>query len=787
MMTEHQEATGQEDARPSRSPSGDAASVISPSPDRPYRFNAGDLIAGRYEVIAPLGRGGFAEVYRCRDVTLGRDMTVKVLTETGSGLEEARAAARFKHPNIGQVYDVFPPKEGDSGLHFIVFDYVAGKTLEAHLNAAQYRRLELDEKSLRIIRQVSEALDYAHGQGVIHRDIKPSNIILDDEGDAYLTDFGLAKVKQSDGLSMHSEHIERRLGGTIPYMAPEQLKEGKPGDERSDLYSLGVVVYEMLTGQLPFRGRDTGMIVQIATGDPLPPTLANPGLPKGIEPVLLRALDKSPENRYPSCLAFAEELKKAVQAYVDANAYYSQALELITAKRWRQALAAFEDLERKAPGFKDAPHYLEQARHQVRLLKLYEQAQEALQQEKFQDALDTLNILTDLAPDYDVAGLRKQAQEGLAQEEKRSLDEQYRQAVQQFENEEYRACLDTLAVIRERDPSYPDPEGIEADARTKVERQQRLHTLYTQGVEQMSQEQWEKAIATFQTLRQEAPGYEDVETRLTMARHLERLSSFLQEARGFLEQGDFAACVDKLGELQRVDANYKRDEVDGLRREALNRLHERAKHLIQEGKFEESLDALAELQERSRSSEDYPDVKELEAQAREGIRRRELRAELDELYRRAVERLEQRGYAQALELWQTIQRQKGSLDYPDPRDVAARAREGLCASLVNQALVALAQKDPRRALELWDRIREVDPRYHDSLRIEQQARAMIEQQEKTWKLLRWAIPVGGVIALFCLIALVVGGGSLLPGLFGPRPTETVVLPTPTRTPSPTPE
>ena len=108
MMTEHQEATGQEDTRPSRSPSGDAASVISPPPDRPYRFNAGDLIAGRYEVIAPLGRGGFAEVYRCRDVTLGRNVTVKVLTETGSGLEEARVAGRAGDVDeVGEVGDTW--------------------------------------------------------------------------------------------------------------------------------------------------------------------------------------------------------------------------------------------------------------------------------------------------------------------------------------------------------------------------------------------------------------------------------------------------------------------------------------------------------------------------------------------------------------------------------------------------------------------------------------------------------------------------------------------------------
>jgi hypothetical protein len=521
------------------------------------------------------------------------------------------------------------------------------------------------------------------------------------------------------------------------------------------------------------------LIFQIATSEPLPLTLVNPGLPQGIEAVLLRALDKDPQKRYPSCLAFAEELGKAAQYYVAASDQYEQARRLFETGYSRDALLAFEALKSQAPGFKDTAHYVEQARHQVQLLELYEKAQKALEQGKYQGTLDTLNTLTQLAPDYDVASLRTQAREGLAQEEKRSLDEQYRQAVHQFQKEDYQACLDSLAVIRERDPGYSDPETIEAPAREKVKRQQQLRALYSQGSEQMARERWEEALTTFQALGQQAPDYEDVETRLTIARHMARMSSLVQEAKILLEQEAFAACVDELEDLKQIDSDYKQDEVARLRQEALDRLHGQARRLLQEKRFEQSLAALAELRQRS---SDYPDVDELETQNRTGIRTRDLQAELDYLYIQAAENLNQRSYAEALRLWQEISQRRGNLDYPDPREVESRARDGLCMDLYSQALGALAQKAPRRVVDLVHQLRNVDPGYPDSQRVEEQAWAMLEGQRKRQRLGLFLGGGTGIVALLLLGTFALVG--IMKGCLSPTMTPTPTIPPPATTAAP---
>lgn len=443
----------------------------------------------------------------------------------------------------------------DDGRSIIDFLYVEGQTLDDRLKIALQGRLPLDRDTLRIIRQIAGALDYAHQKGVIHRDVKPSNIILGSDGNAYLTDFGLAEVKPTieAAKSMLSIEAPSGLSGTIPYMAPEQLTEGKPGDEHSDLYSLGVTVFRMLTGRFPYEGQGTVLIAQIIAKDPLSPAEVNPEIPSSIKKVLLQALDKAPGNRYASCSEFAGGLDEAAQTYLAFTDRYEDALKSFEAGRWRQAKNAFERLKESAPpGFKEIDTYLEQTRTRVESLEHFEHAQELVEQGAYQDALEVLEIIQRQDPGYDVADLYDRASEGQARVEKQELDKLYQHAVQQFQDEQFEACLNTWAAIRARDSQYPDLEEIEPRAREQAERQRELGALYDRGVDQMNDEEWDQATVTFRELQQSAPQYKakEVGRHLAVATSMASLLSLLQEARDLLEERDFASCVDRLDELR---------------------------------------------------------------------------------------------------------------------------------------------------------------------------------------------------------------------------------------------
>ncbi|MBN1812114.1 MAG: protein kinase [Anaerolineae bacterium] len=745
-----------------------------PKPEHRYRFPNGDMIAGEFLVEGYLGHGGFSEVYHCLDTGLGQPVAVKVLfpdklTAKTQGLEEARTAAHLKyHPNIIPVTRV---SKLDDGTPFIVFDYVAGDTLEKRLKDAERHRLDLKE-SLPIVKQIANALDYAHQRKIIHRDIKPSNIILDEEGKAFLTDFGLAEIKHpvktengtgeiaaSVGYTRNIE-AQQRLSGTIPYMAPEQLGEGKPGDERSDLYSLAVVVYEMLTGRWPHESRrksDFSLPAEIIHKPPYPPTEARPDLPMDVGKVLLQALDKDPNKRHRTCTEFAEELSKAASAHMTASDRYDQALQYIEKKEWREAKAILEILLKEFRDFKDAEHYLKQAEHQVQLMDLHEKAKDAFGQTNYQEALDALHALRETAPNYDTGDLLERAQKG-------RNNEQYRQASQLFADDRYSSCLEILDAIRERDAEYPDPENLRFRAKEQV----KWEGWYKEGLAHADREEWKEAIAIFEKLKGETSSYPGVETQLTTARYMDRLFSLLQEANDCFERSEFAACVDNLNKLQQVQADYKTDEVDRLRQDALDRLHEQVLRQLEEEYFVEALQSLDELQARS---SDYADMEDLRTRVDEGTRKQALQKELDRLYEQARSCLHDEDYPEAAAHWQAIRREKGGLDYPDPDKVQA----GIARNLYRDARMALAQKQPRQALELWEHVRQVDPDYLDREGVKEKAETMAARQKA---IRTWAWRVGGGIALILLIVIAV---VVIRACNAVAPTAT-----PTKTPTLTP-
>ena len=272
--------------------------------------------AGRYEIVGELGRGAMGVVYKANDPVIGRTVAVKTikLSAEGTGLTrpellarfqtEARAAGVLTHPNIVVVFDAGE----EDGLYYITMELVEGRSLQALIDDGHSFPLP---RVLRIMEQACSALQFAHERSVVHRDIKPANIMLTGDDTVKVTDFGTAKILQF-GTVQQTAHVM----GTPSYMSPEQVK-GRAVDGRSDIFSLGVMLYEMVTGEKPFPGQNiTTVIYKIVNEEPLPPKQVDPTVHPGISAVVMRALAKDPDTRYQSCREMLEDLRnyRAVSA-----------------------------------------------------------------------------------------------------------------------------------------------------------------------------------------------------------------------------------------------------------------------------------------------------------------------------------------------------------------------------------------------------------------------------------------------------------------------------------------
>ncbi|HEX4109173.1 MAG TPA: Stk1 family PASTA domain-containing Ser/Thr kinase [Solirubrobacteraceae bacterium] len=276
----------------------------------------GTLVDGRYEIVSRLGSGGMADVYCARDTQLGRNVALKLLhphfAEDQEFVErfrrEASSAAGLSHPNVVSIFD-----RGEwNDTYYIAMEYIEGRTLKSVIA----ERGALDPASaVEIVLQVLRAARFAHRRGVIHRDIKPHNVLLDEEGRAKVTDFGIARAGASDMTQTGS------IIGTVQYLSPEQA-QGHAVSAASDLYAIGIVLFELLTGHVPFDGESAVSIaLQQVTADPVPPSSINPAVPAPLDAVVLHALAKDPAARYTDADAFIAALEEVRAAgYVDLGA-----------------------------------------------------------------------------------------------------------------------------------------------------------------------------------------------------------------------------------------------------------------------------------------------------------------------------------------------------------------------------------------------------------------------------------------------------------------------------------
>jgi hypothetical protein len=262
----------------------------------------------QFDLIECLGTGAFGQVFKAIDTELDRPVAVKVL-RGGAGasrddvdrfLREARSAARLRHPGIVAVHAAGQTPDGSP---FLVEEFVSGTTLAARIKDGPVNH----RAGAEVVAHLADALAYAHTHGVVHRDVKPSNVMLDTDGRPHLMDFGLAKRETDEP----PETVEGQVLGTPAYMSPEQARgESRRVDGRSDVYSLGVVLYELLTGERPFRGNRRMLLLQVLEDEPRPPRRLNDKVPRDLETIALKAMAKAPGRRYATAADLADDLRR---------------------------------------------------------------------------------------------------------------------------------------------------------------------------------------------------------------------------------------------------------------------------------------------------------------------------------------------------------------------------------------------------------------------------------------------------------------------------------------------
>ncbi|MEX2272200.1 MAG: protein kinase [Vicinamibacterales bacterium] len=304
-------------------------------------MNPGDSI-GPYVIHSSLGAGGMGRVYRARDTRLGRDVALKQLSDRSLTsdvarrrvLQEARAAAGLSHPNIATIFDVLDTDDGPT----IVMEYVPGESLARYIARGALPAA----RSLEIASQIAGGLVEAHARGIVHRDLKPANIQITPEGKAKILDFGVARLTASDadqGTTVTADSKTGRIVGSPAYMAPEQLN-GEHADQRSDIYAVGVLLYEMLTGHRPFPSLDLlGSALAVLKGAARPVGEAAPGTPPAVSALVKRAMAKDPSDRFQTAGELARELQLASKALGDATTTLVS-VRTVSRRSTRMAIAA---------------------------------------------------------------------------------------------------------------------------------------------------------------------------------------------------------------------------------------------------------------------------------------------------------------------------------------------------------------------------------------------------------------------------------------------------------------
>ena len=559
----------------------------------------GKVLLKKYKILELLGSGAWGEVYLAEDMELNRQVAIKHLkgelardqVALGRFLREARTVAALRHVNVVTIYAL----ERENDNHYIVMEYAERGTLR-RLLAEVPDGLPIAQ-AIDIASDVCQALDVVHRKKIIHGDIKPSNVLLFFDGEKLcpkLSDFGLSRA---------SKATPDVFSGTLEYASPEQLL-GEPIDLRSDLYSVGIVLYETLVGELPFL--DIGKVEDIIRGrmehQPVPPSQKRPGLSPALDRLLLTALSKDPERRYQSAGEMADALKSARAAQIkwerEVEMLYNQGVGYFQEEEWEEAAEALRGVLERNSAYEDAASKFEFAQQQLQLTELYERAQNEIQKEDWEKATETLEKITQLDPEYrDAVSLLRKVENQL------EMADLYVRVTELEKGKEWHQVIDLFVKILSIDPSYQDVptrlakahrwrrlqllyeeaeaylvdgrwheaaekyKAIVADAGTayedaavkleKAKRLERLEILYGQGIACFDRREWEEAITHFEEVVQLDPAYEDAAVKLAEANREKRLETSYSQGMSYFNSRQWLQAIECLEDVVRLAPGYK--------------------------------------------------------------------------------------------------------------------------------------------------------------------------------------------------------------------------------------
>jgi len=495
------------------------------------RLESGILLSGGYRILEFVGEGSWAYVYKSRHPTLP-SMFVAIkqlkpeLVQDKDALQqfsrEAHIVSQLKHPNVVTIYDLQDNEE--TNLHYIITEFTEKGTL-ADLLAQSPQGLPVDQV-LHLAMGICSGLEAIHRQGVIHRDIKPSNILLCDVGGRRdipkVSDFGLAKASavESTGIPRKSAGIY----GSLPYMSPEQLNEGIEIDHRSDLYSLGILLYKLLTGQVPFTGTVDKVFWAHLYMSPKPPRELEPDIPEALEQIVLRSLCKDRKERYQS----AADMHEALKAIEDVSLgerrqrkfedLFRQGTACLEKGEWEAALDAFGQADVLEPSVEQVQAGLREARKQQKLERLYELGVQRLEENNWEEAREYLADVISLDLDYADGQAREQlerATQGLERERiQRDLMVQYRMGMGYFRKQQWELAITELKQVGVQDSEFKDA----VDLLTKAEQYMHAQQLFQLAQHHIEREEWEDAVNLLEEIVMLNPPDIDVTRELENAR-----------------------------------------------------------------------------------------------------------------------------------------------------------------------------------------------------------------------------------------------------------------------------